>query len=175
LEYLLGIGSLPPSDEATGFLRINKDKIYGLIRPVDFLVTDMNNERFDDVFICNFGYSKGDFSIYKNLKNGSYEKEIIHTLSGAIRMKYENMDEEKKIVVLFAQEHETLMICNLESNSFKGEKILQFQPEYGATDFQLKDIDNDGDLDVFIGAFSINIGPKDSDVTKDNEISWMKL
>jgi hypothetical protein len=293
LEYLLGIGSLPPSDDSNGFLRISKDKIYGLTRPVDFLVDDINNDGYDDVFICNFGYSEGDFSLYKNLKNGSYEKEIIHPLSGAIRVEYENMDEdeEKEIVVLFTQEHESLMVWDVETGgSFKGEKILQFQPEYGATDFQLKDIDNDGDkdiiisngdnadysrvlkdyhgiriylnegnkkftevyyaamhgaskvevedfdldgdldilmisnfgnlsdpkfksvqllrndgelnfkrefikdlpnyrwqtidvtdfdsdgdLDVFIGAFSINIGPKDSDVTKDNEISWVKL
>jgi hypothetical protein len=262
------------------------------MRPVDFLVADMNKDGYDDVFICNFGNSKGDFSLYKNLKNGSYEKEIIHPLSGAIRVEYENIDEdeEKEIVVLFTQEHESLMVWDVETDSFKGEEILQFKPEYGASDFQLKDIDNDGDkdiilsngnngdyskvlkdyhgvriylndgnkkftevfyapmhgaskieveafdldgdldilmisnfgnmsdpkfksvqllrndgelnfkreyikdlpnyrwqtidvadfdsdgdLDVFIGAFSINIGPKDSDVTKENDISWVKL
>ncbi|TMU57314.1 FG-GAP repeat domain-containing protein [Flagellimonas algicola] len=152
-DYLLTIGDINPSDDAKGRLKIGDNSIEGLMRPVDFLVYDMNLDGYDDVFVCNYGNNVGDFSLFENLKNGTYKKRIIHPMSGAIKVEMANMDtdEENEIVVLFAQEHEMIMIWDYENDSFIGEKVVQFQPAFGSVDFQLRDMDGDGLKDIIIG------------------------
>lgn len=153
LDYILTIGNLNPSDETEGKLKIGRNSIEGLARPVDFLIHDINLDGHDDVFVCNYGNNSGDFSLYENLKNGSYNKRVIHPLSGAIKVEMTNMDEdsENEIVVLFAQEHESIMIWDYENGSFVGKKAVQYQPAFGSVDFQLKDMDGDGLKDIIIG------------------------
>jgi len=153
LNYILTIGNLKPSDEAEGRLKINDISIDGLTRPVDFLINDLNLDGYDDVFICNYGNNIGDFSLYENLRNGTYTKRIIHPMSGAIKVELANMDadEENEIVVLFAQEHEQIMIWDYENNSFTGKKVIQFQPAFGSVDFELTDLNDDGLKDIIIG------------------------
>ena len=153
LDYVLTIGSMNPSDEAKGKLKIGNNIIDGLIRPVDFLIYDINSDGYDDVFVCNYGNNIGDLSLYENLKNGTYSKKIIHPLSGAIKVQMANMDDdnENEIVVLFAQEHEYIMIWDYENNTFSGQKVVQFQPAFGSVDFQLRDMNSDGLKDIIIG------------------------
>jgi hypothetical protein len=150
LTYVLTIGSLDPSDEATGILHINNESIDSLRRPVNFIIKDINQDDYDDLLICNFGNTIGDLSWYKNLKNGSYLKKVIHPFPGAIKVDFTNMDDddESEIIALFAQEHEKIMIWKLKNNVFIEKKVLQFHPGFGFVDFQLKDIDNDGDKDI---------------------------
>jgi hypothetical protein len=153
LKYVLTIGNLNPSDEPKGKLQIGNNTIDKLIRPVDFLVKDMNLDGYDDIFICNYGNNVGDFSLYENLKNGSYNKQIIHPLSGAIKVETANMDADKddEFIVLFAQEHESIMIWDYENGIFTGKQVAQFQPTFGSVDFQLRDMDGDGDADIVLG------------------------
>ncbi|WP_155599088.1 FG-GAP repeat domain-containing protein [Zobellia amurskyensis] len=153
LDYVLTIGFMNPSDEAKGKLKIGNNIIDGLIRPVDFLIHDINSDGYDDVFVCNYGNNIGDFSLYENLKNGTYSKKIIHPLSGAIKVQMANMDDDDKdeIVVLFAQEHEYIMIWDYGNNTFSGQKVVQFQPAFGSVDFQLRDMNGDGLKDIIIG------------------------
>jgi hypothetical protein len=153
LNYILTIGNLKPSDEPEGKLRIKDTIIDGLTRPVDFLINDINLDGYDDIFICNYGNNVGDFSLYENLGNGSYNKRVIHPMSGAIKVEIANMDadEENEIVVLFAQEHELIMIWDYENNSFVGKKVIQFQPAFGSVDFELRDLNGDGLKDIIVG------------------------
>jgi hypothetical protein len=152
IRYLLTIGELNPSDDASGKLYVGNRLVDSLIRPVDFLVNDVDADGFEDVFVCNYGNSIGDFSLYHNIKDEQYKKEILYPSSGAIKVAYENMDDDDalEIVVLFAQEHETLMIWDYENGNFKGNRVLQFQPAFGSVDFQLCDIDSDGDNDIIL-------------------------
>ncbi|SDM29858.1 FG-GAP repeat domain-containing protein [Kriegella aquimaris] len=153
LNYMLMIGSLNPSDEPKGKLKIGDNVIEGLIRPVDFLIYDINLDGYDDVFVCNYGNNIGDFSLFENLRNGTYKKRVIHPLSGAIKVEVKNMDadEANEIVVLFAQEHESIMIWDYKNDTFIGKKAIQFQPAFGSVDFQLKDMNGDGLTDIIIG------------------------
>ena len=153
LDYILTIGSMNPSDVANGKLKIGSKSIDSLRRPVDFLIHDINSDGYDDVFVCNYGNNIGDFSLFENLKNGTYSKKIIHPLSGAIKVQMANMDDddEDEIVVLFAQEHEYIMIWDYENNNFSGQKVVQFQPAFGSVDFQLRDMNGDGLKDIIIG------------------------
>ena len=153
LDYLLTIGNLNPSEEAKGKLKIGNNAIEELKRPVDFLIYDINLDGYDDVFVCNYGNNIGDFSVFENLRNGTYKKRVIHPLSGAIKVEVKNMDADKanEIVVLFAQEHESILIWDYEEDSFIGKKVAQFQPAFGSVDFQLKDMNSDGLTDIVIG------------------------
>lgn len=153
LDYLLTIGVLSPSDEPKGKLRIGDGLIEELTRPVDFLIHDINRDGYDDIFVCSYGNNIGDFSCFENLGNGTYKKRIIYPKSGSIKVEITNMDddEENEIVVLFAQEHELIMIFDYENDSFVGKKAFQFQPAFGSVDFQLKDMDGDGLKDIIIG------------------------
>ncbi len=153
LSYVLTIGNLNPSDEAKGKLSFGNKVIDSLIRPVDFLINDINSDGFEDIFVCNYGNTIGDFSLYQNVNNEDYVKKIIHPISGAIKVEMANMDADadNEIIVLFAQEHETIMIWDYENANFKGKNVAQFQPAFGAVDFQLVDMDSDGDKDIIIG------------------------
>lgn len=87
------------------------------------------------------------------MKDGNYQKNLILQKSGAIKIEKVNMDEdpEEEVIVLFAQEHESLVVFDLESvGEFKPNQVLQFQPAFGSVDFSLKDVNNDGLKDIII-------------------------
>ncbi|WP_139956628.1 FG-GAP repeat domain-containing protein [Flavicella sediminum] len=152
IQYLLIIGELNPSDASKGKLYVGTKLIDSLIRPVDFLVQDVDLDGFEDIFVCNYGNTIGDFSLYHNLKNGTYKKEVLFSGSGAIKVVSVNLDADKanEIVVLFAQEKESLLIWDVENGVFTAEKVLQFQPAFGSVDYQFRDIDADGDQDLIL-------------------------
>ncbi|SKC95176.1 Repeat domain-containing protein [Chitinophaga ginsengisegetis] len=151
-RYLLThIGSLNPGgvtrngavEEITiAANKIVKRKILydGLYRPVQSLMLD------DELVVCEFGFMEGGLSIFT--KAG---KKVIVNLPGAERMYVEDIDGDgkKDIWVLFAQGKEGIFqLLNKGNGNFELKEVLTFPPSYGATYFQLADMDGDGRRDI---------------------------
>lgn len=148
-SIVLESGILNPSDLARGKLIINGNvKVEGLRRPVSLLRSDLNNDLIQDFVICNFGNNAGDL-MWIDGKN--LEKNVLTNQPGA-RIVYEvdfNNDNKKDLLVLFTQGKESIVLFeNKGDHRFDSRTILEFPSYYGSTFFELKDIDQDGDLDI---------------------------
>lgn len=154
---VLTMGVLKPSDEKLGkLIFIDKDKrnhvvIDSLNRPVHASYADLNNDRREDIVICEFGFRFGGLSWFENKGNGKFEKHILRALPGAVRSEIFdfNHDGLPDIAALMAQGDEGLFIYYNEGNGkFKEERVLQFPPTYGSDYFQLFDFNQDGWMDI---------------------------
>ena len=148
-SIVLESGILNPSDLAKGKLVINgKTKVEGLHRPVSLLRSDLNNDLIQDFVICNFGNNAGDL-MWVDGKN--LEKYVLAKQPGA-RIAYEvdfNKDNKKDLLVLFSQGKESIVLFeNKGDHRFEPKTILEFPSYFGSTFFELKDLDQDGDLDI---------------------------
>jgi hypothetical protein len=148
-SIVLESGILDPSDLAKGKLLLNgKVKLDELHRPVSLLRTDLNNDLVQDFVICNFGNNVGNL-MWVDGRN--LEKHILLNQPGA-RVAYEvdfNKDNKKDLLVLFTQGKESIVLFeNKGDHRFEPKTILEFPSYFGSTFFELKDIDQDGDLDI---------------------------
>lgn len=149
---MLLIGSLYPSDEKKGVLNVGDRKIDSLIRPVDFIIKDVDKDGFKDVLVSEFGNTIGNLVWYKNNANTSYSRHVIHPFSGSIKMEYADIDNDGKeeFLAMFAQESESIIVFSFEEDKFSSRKIKQFHPAFGLNDFQLVDFNNDDLLDIVV-------------------------
>ncbi|MGF6930278.1 hypothetical protein QFZ48_005778 [Chitinophaga sp. W2I13] len=151
-RYLLThIGSLNPGgiarNGAVEEIAIKDNKIIQrkilcdqLYRPVQSLLLD------DELLVCEFGFMEGGLSLFT--KAG---KKVIVNLPGAEKMYIEDIDGDgkKDIWVLFAQGNEGIFqLLNKGNGNFEIKEVLRFPPSYGATYFQLADMDGDGKRDI---------------------------
>lgn len=67
-----------------------------------------------------------------------------------------------------------VLLTNTGDLNFNANKIKNI-PRIGWQTIDVKDFDNDGDKDVFIGAFGIKLGPKESIKVNDVNIYWVRL
>ncbi|WP_298238584.1 FG-GAP-like repeat-containing protein [uncultured Algibacter sp.] len=152
VKSVLTIGSLYPSNRPLGILKLGDKKIDSLTRPVDFLVKDINSDGFEDVLISEFGNNIGSLVWYENLKDKNYKRHTILNLPGSIKMDYAdiNQDNVEDLLVLVSQESETLYALNFHDGEFQQTNLIQHQPAFGSNDFQVTDIDMDGDKDIIL-------------------------
>ena len=151
-QSLLTIGSLYPSDEESGVLKLGNIFIDGLRRPVDFLQNDVNGDGFEDVVVCEFGNTVGSLAWYENKGDLFYERHVIQELSGSIKIEFVDIDNDGKeeLLALFTQESESLLAFSFDGNKVTSKKLLQFHPAFGVNDFEIVDMNNDGDLDIVV-------------------------
>lgn len=156
--YALTMGILKPSDQALGSLsRITSEGkatllIDSLLRPIHFCFADLNQDKSDDIIVCEFGYNEGALSWFENIGR-FYKKHLLKNLPGAIstRILDLNHDGRVDIVALMAQANEgVFLFTNKGGGRFEENILIQFPPSYGSNYFEMIDFDKDGDLDLVV-------------------------
>lgn len=157
-DFVLEMGQMHPTEMDYGVLWSikgggkRKTIVNGLKRPVQSVTEDLNGDGKKEIVICEFGNLAGQLSLVSENK-GRYQKKALLYLAGTIRIELQDMDNDglTDIVVLVAQGNEGVYILFQRENlEFEARQILQLNPLYGSSDFDLVDYDGDGDLDLVI-------------------------
>lgn len=158
--YVLTTGNFDPSDLPEGLLLKSSlqktdwdfDTVFSsLMRPVDMIKTDLNQDGKLDWLICQFGNLTGKLSWFESVADNNYREHILISSPGAVRVKIHDWDNDglPDITALMAQGDESLITWyNLGSGKFSPVRLLRFSPISGSNDFELLDWDNDGDTDI---------------------------
>jgi len=157
---LTEIGSLSPSDDPRGKVSVSHDTInngqnlpHSLSRPVDMIRLDLNLDGEQELIIAEFGNLVGALSSWAVDSTGSLTSgTVLATTPGAIRLRSADMDQDghNDLLVLFAQGDERLEVWYSRSGKPLRKQLLRFPPSFGSSDFQAKDFDQDGDLDLIV-------------------------
>ncbi len=154
------IGSIFPSDEWLGVIKyielsgnifIEKEVIRtGVERPVQLTLADLDKDGKDEIIVNGYGNNKGEFYYLKN-EGGKWNKKSIKQIPGAIRTQAIDIDKDgdMDILTLFAQATEQLILFkNDGKGNFTETSLLAFSAIQGSTYFEMKDMNNDGILDI---------------------------
>jgi hypothetical protein len=153
IEFL-SMGLMDPSDKAKGSLiKISSNKkqeilIDKLKRPVQISYGNLNDDKIEDMLICNFGNEAGNLTWYEG---GSLSPHLLKTAPGAriAYIKDMNNDKLNDIVVLMTQAREGIFIFYNKGNSeFDEKQILEFSSVYGSSFIDLVDFNKDGFVDI---------------------------
>jgi hypothetical protein len=167
-DLLLGdLGSFQPADHTNGgivWLRRAKDGTYTPVtlarqlgRVADVRAADFDGDGDLDLVAAVFGWRKtGSLLLLQNqTTDWTSPQFVIAELDrrhGAIHVPVTDLNGDGKpdIVVLFAQEHETVAaLINAGNGTFRTETIFAApHPNWGSSGIELVDMDKDGDLDV---------------------------
>ncbi|MFD2569039.1 FG-GAP repeat domain-containing protein [Spirosoma soli] len=158
-SLLTEIGTLLPSELAKG-------SIYALVgdslnalqtgnhRPVCSLTADLNDDGVEEILTANYGHRSGSLSLYvKQPNQRAYQEQTLLNIPGAVKcyVRDMNKDGRKDIIALFAQNEEAIYIFyQIGDLTFRPEKVLQFEPEYGTSDFVILDYNKDGIDDLAV-------------------------
>ncbi len=157
--YLLTVGNLDPHDEPLGELLImdargnHQSLIQGLSRPVHMNWHDLDQDGQEDVIICEFGNHIGRLSWFRSTGGDTFEKRVLWENPGAVKTVVRDLDEDGQpdLLVLMAQGREGVYaFYNQGEGQFDMKPLLQFPPVYGSSDFELADVDGDGDEDLLL-------------------------
>lgn len=155
-SYTTTVGYLNPSEIARGFLEIETDNGYNrlpfaLHRPVHTLVEDLNDDGTDEILVCEFGHLTGALSLFVKTDSIHYEKKILWNVPGSIRTIAKDMNGDAKldVVVLTSQGREGITIFYQQDNlTFTPKTVINFNPLYGSSWFELIDFNGDGYNDI---------------------------
>ncbi|GJM33901.1 MAG: hypothetical protein DHS20C18_29020 [Saprospiraceae bacterium] len=135
------------SEEYSGFFNELKD----LQRPVFTTISDLNQDKKDDILVCEYGNHTGGLNWYENKGNRQYERHVLLAQPGATKAIVHdfNHDDLPDIIALMAQGDEGIDIYfNLGNGQFTRQRVLRFSPLYGSVNFHLTDINKDGYSDI---------------------------
>ncbi len=167
-DLLVGdLGSFQPADHTSGaivWLRRGKNGAFTPIVLADSLgrVADVRAADFDgdgdlDLVAAVFGWRRtGSLLLLENRTSDWTRPQFVAAeldrRNGAIHVPIADLngDDKPDIVVLFAQEHETVAaLINTGKGTFRTETIFEApHPNWGSSGIELVDLDKDGDLDV---------------------------
>lgn len=187
-EHLLmtEIGFLDNNDQKAGLIEMTDRKsmsqrsslLIELIRPVYLETGDLDGDQIPDLVVCSFGNLVGDLSWYK-YQDRKYTKHILRDTPGAIRTKLLDADgdQDLDILALFGQAEEGISLFINHQGHFQEQKLLEFDPLFGCSSFQITDFDQDGDEDLFLvngdnGDYSDILKPYHGVRIYENDGSW---
>jgi hypothetical protein len=159
---VLTIGTMDPSDLKDGKLfqcadpggcKAQELLLQGLRRPVAMVATDLNEDKLEDLVVCNYGNNIGNLVWYRNKGQGVYQAITLKRLPGARNIEVVDLDGNglKDLVVLFAQGTEAIKVFyNKGGGRFEERNLLQFPPVYGLSYFELADFNKDGFPDLIV-------------------------
>lgn len=159
---LLSMGLMDPANDSVGTLLsyhrknevwVGEGILEGLIRPVDWVAADLNGDGLEDLIVSQFGDHVGKLSVHYAAKDGSHREQVIKALPGARKVEVLDFDGDGDLdlIGLMTQAREGVFLWENKGNeSFVENPLLEFHPAFGASDFQLKDMDQDGELDLIL-------------------------
>ncbi|GAB3757127.1 FG-GAP repeat domain-containing protein [Spirosoma pomorum] len=157
---LTDVGTLLPSDSSKGNLSFLKAATLlpvrkQLHRPVYSLQSDLNDDGRPELIMANYGHRSGSLSFYTKQEgaDSAYTETILLNVPGAVKFYVRDMngDNLKDIVALFAQNLEAVYVFYQTGNlQFTPKKVLQFEPQYGTSDFIVLDYNHDGIDDIAV-------------------------
>jgi len=146
---ILNAGELRPHNMALGSInKLSKDHNTevvikdDLFRPVYAI---FNNQ---EITVSEFGHDQG--RVTKYLLQGTGDHKIVHKLPGSYKLFEVDIDgdDELEIVVQSSQASEGIYIIEERNGLVK--KVISFPPEYGLSDVDTADINNDGHTDLVV-------------------------
>ncbi len=158
-SLLTEIGTLLPSELAKGSLYTLADDRLTVLqtgnhRPVYSLAADLNDDGVDEILTANYGHRSGSLSLaVKRPNQDAYEEKVLLNIPGAVKCYVRDVDKDgrKDVIALFAQNEEAVYIFYQTGNlTFRADKVLQFEPEYGTSDFVVLDYNQDGIDDLAV-------------------------
>ena len=140
-------------------IRLNE----GLIRPVHVSFGHLNMDSIEDYVISHFGNHIGKLSVYLS-KNNKLEEMVINSNPGSKKTVLLDFDSDGDLDVFGIFSKATGGVYyweNLGKGEFKERELLKFHPSFGITDFAIKDINQDGLIDiVLLNGANSNLSPE---------------
>src|SRR5260221_1636080 len=171
-EYWSLMGIMDPNDQTKGKIqsRVNSKittVLDSLKRPVHFEVVDIDNDKMQDVLVCEFGNFTGQLSAFKKIGDNKFKKFNLVSSPGARKFEIVDWDGDglKDIIVLMTQGDERIMLLRNNGNfNFTNSILIRFPSVYGSSYFELHDINRDGKQDIIYsngdnGDYSVILKP----------------
>lgn len=149
------IGKLNPNDRRAGqLLTANQDSILldSLVRPVDALRLDLNQDDKPEWIIAEYGNVTGGLRAYSQTKNGYRAFRTLLPHPGALQLAKADLDQDGKddLLALFGQGDEGIFVWRSSNDYRQAERLISLPPSYGSSAFRITDFDDDGDLDMLL-------------------------
>ncbi len=149
---LLEAGEMNPHEVPSGKLVTSRNKLIAdkLHRPVQFEISDWDQDGIQDYLVSCFGNHSGELLL---INGKTKEKKPILSMAGIRNVIIEdvNKDGNPDAFVLSTQAREGVsLILNKGNSQIEILELLKFPPVFGSSFLELEDINNDGLKDLIV-------------------------
>lgn len=154
-QFISVMGIMDPNDQALGAIQLLGDItttpiLDSLQRPVYFDVADFNNDKKEDIVVCEFGNYTGLLSLFEQT-TGGYKKHILTRMPGARKVILRDMNKDglMDIIALLTQGDEKIALFTNNGNfDFTQTTLARFLPVFGSSYLEMADMNGDGFEDL---------------------------